>query len=169
MQHMQGNFLLLSAFPIRGRHSRFSISNCSNLLYSPPSLQPQPCPLSPHSSTSFLAFPVSSFLATPSSAVIQYFRSCTMSSVSWYFFMSPFMLSLHLFFGRPLLFIPATPFAQMWMRSRLKQWPNGNHFSLMFSRKVSTGFTRASFLMYLFLMGSNLVFHLAHLKNPHFG
>ena len=30
--------------------------------------------------------------------VIQYFRSCAMSSVSWYFFMSPFMLCLHLCF-----------------------------------------------------------------------
>ena len=29
---------------------------------------------------------------------IQYFRCCAMSSVSWYFFMSPCMLSLHLFF-----------------------------------------------------------------------
>ena len=75
--------------------------------------------------------------------VIQYFWSCAMSSVSWYFFMSPFTLSLHLFLGRPRLLLPETSslrdFAQMWLRSRLKQWPN--HFSLLFSRNVSTGFT----------------------------
>ena len=40
--------LLLSAFPIRGRHSGFSFSSCFYQLYLPPSLQPQPCPLSPH-------------------------------------------------------------------------------------------------------------------------
>ena len=38
--------LLLSAFPIRGRHRGFSVSSCSNLLYPPPSLQHQPCRLS---------------------------------------------------------------------------------------------------------------------------
>ena len=43
-----------------------------------------------------------------------------------------------------------------------KQWPN--HFNILFSRKVSTGFTWASFLMSPFLMWSNLVFHLAHLN-----
>ena len=57
-----------------------------------------------------------------------------------YFFMSPCMLSLHLFFGRPRLLLPETSrlsdFAQMWLHSRLKQWPN--HFGLLFSRKVST-------------------------------
>ena len=75
-------------------------------------------------------------------SVIQYFRSCAMSSVSWYFFMSPCMLSLHHFFGRPLLLLPETSsrndFAHMWLGSRLKQWTN--HFSLLFSRKVSTCF-----------------------------
>ena len=60
------------------------------------------------------------------------------------------VLPLHLFFGRPLLLLPETSsfsdFAHIrWLRSRLKQWPN--HFSLLFSRKVSTGFTCASFLM----------------------
>ena len=49
--------------------------------------------------------------------VIQYFRSCAMSSVSRYFFMSPCMLSLHLFLGRPLFLLPETSsrsdFAQM--------------------------------------------------------
>ena len=54
--------LLLSAFPIRGRHSRFSISSCSYLLYHPPSLQPQPCPLSPHPLNSFLLFGLPCFL-----------------------------------------------------------------------------------------------------------
>ena len=62
--------------------------------------------------------------------VIQYFRYCAMSSVSWYFFTSPCMLSLHLFFGRPLLLLPETSslcdFTQMWLNSRLKQWPT--HF-----------------------------------------
>ena len=87
---------------------------------------------------------------------------------------SLYMLSLHLFFSWPLLLLPETSslsdFAQMWLRSRLKQWPN--HFSLLFSRKVSTGFTCTSFLMSSFLMWSNLVFPLAHLKysqHPHFG
>ena len=60
--------------------------------------------------------------------VIQYFRSCAMSSVSWYFFMSLCMLSLHLFFGRPLLLLPETysfsDFAHMWVCSRIMQWPN---------------------------------------------
>ena len=42
------DLLLLSAFPIRGRHSGFSFSSFSYQLYPPPSLQPQPCPLSPH-------------------------------------------------------------------------------------------------------------------------
>ena len=55
-----------------------------------------------------------------------------MSSVSWYFVKSPFMLSPHLFFGRPLLPLPETSrlsdFAQMWLGSRLKQWQN--HFSI---------------------------------------
>ena len=97
--------------------------------------------------------------------VIQYFQYCAMSSLSWYFFMFPFMLSLHLFLGRPLFLLPETSsrsdFAQMWLGSRLKQWPD--HFSLLFSRKVSTGFTWASF-MSSFLMWSNLVFPLAHLN-----
>ena len=73
---------------------------------------------------------------------IQYFRSCAMSSVSWYFFMSPCMLSQYLFSGRPLLFLPEnyslSDFAQMCLCSRLKQWPN--HFSVLFSPKFSTGF-----------------------------
>ena len=60
-------FFFFRLFPIRGRHSGFSFSSCFYQLYLPPSLQPQPCPLSPHPYTSFLAFPVSSFLATPSS------------------------------------------------------------------------------------------------------
>ena len=51
-------------------------------------------------------------------------------------------------------------FAQMWLRFRLKQWPN--HFSLLFYRNVSTGFTYASFMMSSFMMCSNLVFPLAH-------
>ena len=89
-----------------------------------------------------------------------------MSSVSWYFFMSPFILSLHHFFGRPLLLLAETSslsdFAQLWLASRLKQWPN--HFSLLFSRNVATGFTCASFLMSSFRMWSNLVVPLAHLN-----
>ena len=40
--------LLLSAFHIWVRHSGFSISSCSYRLHPPPSLQPQPCHLSPH-------------------------------------------------------------------------------------------------------------------------
>ena len=80
--------------------------------------------------------------------------------------MSPFTLSIHLFFGRPLLLLPETSslsdFAQMWLRSRLKQWPN--HFSLLFSRNAATGFTCASFLMSSFLMWSNLVYPLALLN-----
>ena len=76
------------------------------------------------------------------------------------------MLSLHLFYGQPLFLLPEnsslSDLAHMWLRSRLKQWPN--HFSLLFSRKVSTGFTWASFLMSSFLMWSNLLFPLAHLN-----
>ena len=76
------------------------------------------------------------------------------------------MLSLHLFFGRLLLLLPdissRNDFAQMWLGSRLNQWRN--HFSLLFSRKVSTGFMYASFLMSSFLMWSNLVFSLAYLN-----
>ena len=89
-----------------------------------------------------------------------------MSSVSWYFFMSPLTLCLHLFFGRPRLRLPETSsfsdFAQMCLLFRLKQWPY--HFSLLFSRNVATGFTCASFLMSSFRMWSNLVFPLAHLN-----
>ena len=40
--------------------------------------------------------------------VIQYFHSCALSSVSWYFFMSLCMLFLQLFFGQPLLLLPVT-------------------------------------------------------------
>ena len=100
--------------PRRCRHLTVSQSHLSHLSW------PSPC-------------------AGPASIwVIQYFRSCAMSSVSRYFFMSPCMLSLHLFLGRPRLLLPETSslsdFAQMWLGSRLKQWPN--HFSLLFSRKV---------------------------------
>ena len=49
--------LLLSAFLIMGRHSGFSFSSCFYQLYLPLSVQPQPCPLSPHPYTSFLVFP----------------------------------------------------------------------------------------------------------------
>ena len=84
-----------------------------------------------------------------------------MSSVRWYFFMSSFTLSLHLFFGRPLLlFVPETSslsdFAHMWLGSHLKQWPN--HFSILFSRKVSPVLCAPS------SRWSNLVFPLAHLN-----
>ena len=48
----------------------------------------------------------------------------------------------------------------MWLCSRLKQWTN--HFSLLFSRKV-TGCMCAFFLISSFLMWFNLVFPLAHL------
>ena len=76
------------------------------------------------------------------------------------------MLSLHLIFGGPLLLLPETSslrdFAHMWLCSRLKQWPN--HFSLLFSRKGSTGCTCVSFPMSSFLMLPNLVFPLAHLN-----
>ena len=128
-------------------------------------LQHLPGPVHLSFSPSHLSWP--SPCAGPASIwVIQYFRSCAMSSVSRYFFMSPCMLSLHLFLGRPRLLLPETSslsdFAQMWLGSRLKQWPN--HFSLLLSRKVSTGFTWASFLMSSFLMWSNLVFPLAHLN-----
>ena len=96
--------------------------------------------------------------------VIQYFRYCVISSVSWYFFMSSFVLSLHLFFGRLLLLHPESSslsdFAHMWLYSRIKQWPY--HFSLLFSWKVSTGFMCVSFPMSSFLMCSNLFFLLAH-------
>ena len=41
-------FFFFRLFPIRGRHSGFSFSSWFYQLYLPPSLQPQPCPLSPH-------------------------------------------------------------------------------------------------------------------------
>ena len=71
---------------------------------------------------------------------------------------------LHLVFGRPQFLLPETSsdFAQMWLSSRLKQWPN--HFSLLFYRNVSRGFMCASFLMSSFLMLSNLVLPLARLN-----
>ena len=40
-------YVYICVFRMR-RHSGFSISSCSYLLYPPPSLQPQPCHLSPH-------------------------------------------------------------------------------------------------------------------------
>ena len=54
----------------------------------------------------------SSPCAGPASiSAIQYFRSCAMFSVSWCFFMSPCMLSLHLFFGRPPRYLLMVYFA----------------------------------------------------------
>ena len=80
--------------------------------------------------------------------------------------MSPCMLSLHLFFGRPLLLLPETAslsdFIQIWLGSRLKLWPN--HFSLVFQESFNNMFTCTSFPMYSLLMWSNLVFSLAHLN-----
>ena len=72
--------------------------------------------------------------------------------------MSSYMLSLHPFFGRPLLLLPEisslSDFVQMWLGFRLKYSvvakPQIN--SILFTRKVSTGFTCASFLMSSFLM-----------------
>ena len=64
--------------------------------------------------------------------VIQYFWSGAMSSDSWYFFISSCYPSIF-FFIFPKLLTPANS-AQMWLRSRLKQWPN--HSSLLFFRKV---------------------------------
>ena len=97
------------------------------------------------------------------SPFIQYYRICAMSSVSWYFFMSPFMLSLHLFFGRPLLLLPETSslsdFVQMWLGSRLKQ--SSNHFVFCFLGKFQQ-VSRAP--PSRCLMWSNLVFPLAHLN-----
>ena len=81
--------------------------------------------------------------------VIQYFRSLC-SSIS-------FSVALCSFSQKRLVL-----FAQMWLCSHLKQWPN--HVSLLFSRKVSTGFICASFLVSSFLMWSNLIFLLAHLN-----
>ena len=41
-------FFFFRLFPIRGRHSGFPFSSYFYQLYLPPSLQPQPCPLSTH-------------------------------------------------------------------------------------------------------------------------
>ena len=57
-------------------------------------------------------------------------------------------LLFRLYVVPPSLFRSAS--GQMWLRSRLKQWPN--HYSLLFSRKVSICFMSASFLMSSFLM-----------------
>ena len=79
-------------------------------------------------------------------------------------FTSSFKFYLHLFFSRPLLRLTESSslsdFAQIWLFSRLNQWPN--HFSLLFSKKVSTGFMCASLLMSSFLIWSNLVLSLVH-------
>ena len=86
-----------------------------------------------------------------------------MSSVSWYFFMSSFMLSLHLFFGRPLLLLPETSshndFAHAWLGSRLKQWPT--NFSLLFFGK---SFNRLYVCLFSDVFISDVVFPLAHLN-----
>ena len=77
--------------------------------------------------------PFSPFLTISLYRAGQYFSHPVFSvlchvSVSWHFFMSPCMLSLRLFLGRPPFLLPETSsrsdFAQMWLCSRLKQWPN---------------------------------------------
>ena len=57
----------------------------------------------------------------------------------------PFVLSIHMFICRLLRRLPETStshsdFVQIWLCSRFKQWLS--HFSLLFSRKVSTGLAR---------------------------
>ena len=116
-------------------------------------------------------------------SVIQYFRSCAMSSVSRYFFMSSCMLSLQLLVqGRPVfqsssifdlvpclqsVGISSCPslccssvyfsvdlcsFSQKLLVATIMQFsPQEVVKPLLFSRKVSTGFTCASFLMSSFL------------------
>ena len=69
------------------------------------------------------------------------------------------MFYLHLFFGRPLLLLPETSslsdFAQIYV---VVFSPRAVAKPLKYvSRKVSTGFTCASFLMSSFLMWSNLL------------
>ena len=66
-------FSLCFGFSHQESPQRIFLSSCFYLLCPPPSLQPQPCPLSPHPSTFFLAFPVSSLLATPSLSIPIYF------------------------------------------------------------------------------------------------
>ena len=91
---------------------------------------------------------------------------CVLSSISDLvpclssnFFMPPLMLSLHLFFCRPLLLSQKHLVLAISHRCGCVLTS-----SLLFSRKVSTRFTRASFLMYSVRMWSNLVFPLAHLN-----
>ena len=107
----------------------------------------------------FLTFDLVVQADRPLFLVIQYVRSCSICSRC--FFMSSFMLSLQLFFGRPLLLLPESSslmnFVQMWLCSRLKHWLNP--FSQLLSSKVSTGFVCASFLA-----GSNVVFSVTHLN-----
>ena len=73
------------------------------------------------------------------------------------------MLSLHLFFGRPLLLLPETSshndFAHAWLGSRLKQWPT--NFSLSFFGK---SFNMFYVCLFSDVFISDVVFPLAHLN-----
>ena len=87
--------------------------------------------------------PFSPFLTISLCVAGQYFSDPVFSILCDVFSQSVFLhVFLYLFFGRPLLLRPETSsrndFAQMWSGSRPEQWPN--HFSLLFSRNVSTGF-----------------------------
>ena len=68
---------------------------------------------------------------------------------------------LHLFFGRPLLLLPETSslgdFAQMWLYSGLKQWPNPGKFHRFYVRLLDV-------LISDVLQPGYLVFPLAHLN-----
>ena len=117
--------------------------------------------------------PFSPFLTISLCRAGQYFSHPVFSVLCQFFSQSVF---LHVFlyvvppslsvdlcsFSQKLLVVTISHRIMMWLGSRLKQWPN--HFSLLISRKVSTGFMCASFLMSSFLMWSNLVFPLAHLN-----
>ena len=78
----QLRLLLLSASRVRGHHSGLSIPIRFWHLHPTPSLQPLPCHPSPHPCTSFLAYPVTTFLALSSSAsFFQYMYTHHLSSV----------------------------------------------------------------------------------------
>ena len=102
------------------------------------------------------------------------FRAClgggaqlTICAQKWRNFVLFNAVSLRFVLSRVCVFLYSlgpslNDFEKVWLFSRLKQWPN--NCSILFSTKVSTGFTCASLLMSSFLMWSNLVFPLAHLN-----
>ena len=77
---------------------------------------------------------------------------CALVGVSRYNFTNVYFCIMFLYLYRINKFLPPSSFL----------WPK--HFSILFSRKVSTCFTCSPFLISSFLMWSNLVFPLVHIN-----